>query len=80
MCTLIVTFAVPLYGIRAFFSHYYILFTVDEILINPKAFTQVTVGDVLEIYHPEEEYRYVYIGGRSRIIALGKMLFSAKQC
>lgn len=28
----------------------------DEILINPKWIPEVIIGDVLEIYHPEEEY------------------------
>ncbi|XP_060075901.1 GATOR complex protein Iml1-like isoform X2 [Ylistrum balloti] len=30
--------------------------TGDDILINPKDFPDVSKGDVLEIYHPEDEY------------------------
>ncbi|XP_053383864.1 GATOR complex protein Iml1-like [Mercenaria mercenaria] len=29
---------------------------VEEILINPKELSEINVGDVVEIYHPEEEY------------------------
>ncbi|KAL5017610.1 hypothetical protein ScPMuIL_007199 [Solemya velum] len=31
-------------------------FSGDEILINPKEFPDVIVRDILEIYHPEDEY------------------------
>ena len=33
------------------------MFTVEEILINPKEIAEISIGDVVEIYHPEEEYR-----------------------
>ncbi|XP_060555482.1 GATOR1 complex protein DEPDC5-like, partial [Ruditapes philippinarum] len=29
---------------------------VEEILINPKEIAEISIGDVVEIYHPEEEY------------------------
>ena len=36
----------------------------DDIAINPKEFPDVKIGDILEIYHPdEEESRYVVHSG-----------------
>jgi len=32
---------------------------VAEISINPKEFPELVIGDVVEIYHPEEEYRCI---------------------
>jgi len=29
----------------------------EEIFLNPKELPEVVIGDVVEIYHPEEEYR-----------------------
>ncbi|KAJ8312500.1 hypothetical protein KUTeg_009873 [Tegillarca granosa] len=35
--------------------------TGDDILINTKEFPDVTPGDIVEIYHPEDEYRVDFI-------------------
>ena len=38
-----------------------ILFTFiaeNELVINPKEFPDVGIGDILEIYHPDEENRW----------------------
>ena len=36
-------------------------FSEDDLAINPKEFPDVKIGDILEIYHPdEEESRYVW--------------------
>lgn len=34
-----------------------VLSTDDELVVNPKIFPQVNLGDVIEIAHPSDEYR-----------------------
>ena len=33
------------------------LLTEDELVINPKEFPDVSIGDILEIFHPDEDSR-----------------------
>lgn len=39
----------------------FFLCTDDELVVNPKVFPQVSVGDIIEVAHPTDEYR---LGGR----------------
>lgn len=32
-------------------------FADDELVVNPKVFLQIKLGDVVEIAHPNDEYR-----------------------
>lgn len=31
----------------------------DELVVNPKVFLQIKLGDVVEIAHPNDEYRWI---------------------
>lgn len=35
----------------------YSCFADDELVVNPKVFLQIKLGDVVEIAHPNDEYR-----------------------
>lgn len=47
-------FAVYLFTV-VFFVHLYL--EDDELVVNPKVFLQIKLGDVVEIAHPNDEYR-----------------------
>lgn len=39
------------------FANELILRIDDELVVNPKVFPQVTLGNIIEIAHPTDEYR-----------------------
>lgn len=38
----------------------------DELVVNSKVFPQVSLGDIIEIAHPTDEYRCVSVRCRTR--------------
>jgi len=49
----------PVFGIYLFIAVFLIHLCLvdDELVVNPKVFLQIKLGDVVEIAHPNDEYR-----------------------
>lgn len=50
---------VSVFGVYLFIVTFLIhsCFADDELVVNPKVFLQIKLGDVVEIAHPNDEYR-----------------------
>lgn len=46
-----------LFSIYAFIALIHLCLVDDELVVNPKVFLQIKLGDVVEIAHPNDEYR-----------------------
>lgn len=44
-------------GCFIFFNTVLFYITDDELVINPKVFAHIKLGDIVEIAHPNDEYR-----------------------
>lgn len=46
-----------LFSICLFTALIHLCLVDDELVVNPKVFLQIKLGDVVEIAHPNDEYR-----------------------
>lgn len=72
MCTelLYASMQVSVFGIYLFTALIHLCLVDDELVVNPKVFLQIKLGDVVEIAHPNDEYRQVLFADVSQLGAL----------